>query len=260
MPDNDHLLSARDITDSICGNDPRVETVVRAFVAERLGWTLDDPVDELVPLVLDNPFSRGTYVIHAKRLLERLDGLLARDWIAENGEDAHLEVLARLDERVRELTYQRDQARDALQSCTCGETAPAAGREDGEQWRAVPSAPELEASDLGRVRTVARGRILKPHRVQKKRSQDTWQVTYRHADRQRYGRVARLVCEAFHGPPPPKYVAMFLDGNSDNCRADNLRWATRTEVAEATVDRGRHRSGQQIRREQRLAAGDSKTG
>lgn len=113
MPDHDHLLSGRDIIASIRSIDPRIDIVVEAFVAQRLGWTLDEPVDEVTPLVLESA-ARGSYVIAAKRLLEHLDSLVAREWVAENGEDAQLAVMARLDERVRELTYQRDQARAAL--------------------------------------------------------------------------------------------------------------------------------------------------
>lgn len=114
MAEHDHLLSGHDIIASIRSNDPRIDIVVEAFVAQRLGWTLDDPVDQVTELVLETPASRGGYVIGAKRLLEHLDSLVAREWIAENGEDAHHAVMARLDERVRKLTYQRDQARAAL--------------------------------------------------------------------------------------------------------------------------------------------------
>lgn len=109
----DHLLSGNDIIASIRGIDPRVDVVIAAFVAQRLGWTLDDPVEQVTPLVLES-MTRGAYVVGAKRLLEHLDSLTAREWVAENGEDAQLAVMSRLDERVRELTYQRDQARAAL--------------------------------------------------------------------------------------------------------------------------------------------------
>lgn len=117
MPDHDHLTSGRDIIASIRSNDPRIDIVIKAFVAQRLSWSLDDPVDQVTPLVLDS-LARGSYVVGAKCLLEHLDSLVARDWVAENGEDAQLEVMARLDERVRELTYQRDQARAALNART----------------------------------------------------------------------------------------------------------------------------------------------
>lgn len=42
-------------------------------------------------------------------------------------------------------------------------------------------------------------------------------------------KVARLICEAFHGPPPPKSVCMHLDENSKNNRPENLAWGTQKQ-------------------------------
>jgi len=43
-------------------------------------------------------------------------------------------------------------------------------------------------------------------------------------------RVARLVCEAFNGPPPEgRNVCMHLDENSRNNRPGNLEWGTQKE-------------------------------
>ncbi len=43
-------------------------------------------------------------------------------------------------------------------------------------------------------------------------------------------KVARLVCEAFHGSAPSgKPVCMHLDEYSRNNRPDNLRWGTQKE-------------------------------
>ena len=43
-------------------------------------------------------------------------------------------------------------------------------------------------------------------------------------------KVARLVCEAFHGEAAPdKPVCMHLDENSRNNRPDNLAWGTQKE-------------------------------
>jgi hypothetical protein len=48
--------------------------------------------------------------------------------------------------------------------------------------------------------------------------------------RQRTLRVARLVCEAFHGEPTPETpVCMHIDENATNNRPDNLRWGTQKE-------------------------------
>jgi hypothetical protein len=43
-------------------------------------------------------------------------------------------------------------------------------------------------------------------------------------------KVARLVCEAFHGAPPASgAVVMHLDENAANNRASNLAWGTQKE-------------------------------
>jgi hypothetical protein len=43
-------------------------------------------------------------------------------------------------------------------------------------------------------------------------------------------KVARLVCEAFHGPSPAdKPVCMHLDENARNNRPENLAWGTQKE-------------------------------
>ena len=43
-------------------------------------------------------------------------------------------------------------------------------------------------------------------------------------------RVSRLVCEAFHGPPPfPRAVVMHLDNDQTNNRAENLKWGSQKE-------------------------------
>ena len=43
-------------------------------------------------------------------------------------------------------------------------------------------------------------------------------------------KVARLVCEAFHGPAPADQpICMHLDENAANNRPDNLAWGTQKE-------------------------------
>jgi hypothetical protein len=43
-------------------------------------------------------------------------------------------------------------------------------------------------------------------------------------------KVARLVCEAFHGPPPvERAVVMHLDDDPGNNRPENLKWGTQKE-------------------------------
>ena len=43
-------------------------------------------------------------------------------------------------------------------------------------------------------------------------------------------KVHRLVCEAFHGPPPaPNSVVIHLNENGLDNRAENLQWGTQKE-------------------------------
>lgn len=51
--------------------------------------------------------------------------------------------------------------------------------------------------------------------------------------------VHQLVCEAFHGPRPEGFQAAHINGVSTDCRAENLRWASRAvNYAERTKHGG----------------------
>jgi hypothetical protein len=77
------------------------------------------------------------------------------------------------------------------------------------------------------------GRWLKPSLVSGQQS-----VCFQVDGKQRRVYVGRVVCEVFHGPPPtPDHVAEHIDGNPLNNHADNLRWTTRAEVAQAQTGR-----------------------
>ncbi len=114
-----------------------------------------------------------------------------------------------------------------------------------EQWKDVPSQPEIMASSLGRV-------WVKPcHRPMPSGGTRTYssKPTYGHDDTSatqradspmrkivRVGRLNRtfkihqLVCEAFHGPKPsPKHIVLHLDEDPSNNTPINLRWGTRKE-------------------------------
>lgn len=117
-----------------------------------------------------------------------------------------------------------------------------------EEWRDVAGWEGLyQVSNLGRVRRIARFRKVSDGLFE---PCETNLVSIFRDRRSGYPQarlsngkaktclVHRLVCEAFHGPPPFEgaHVAHW-DGTRDNNRSDNLRWATPLENAE---DRRRH--------------------
>lgn len=94
--------------------------------------------------------------------------------------------------------------------------------------------PAYAVSDLGRVKRVEpklngqmrRDPILKLIATKRGYHQvGLWRDGKLHAKA-----VHRLVCAAFHGPPPTsQHAAAHGDGNGQNNAAGNLRWATPTQ-------------------------------
>lgn len=109
----------------------------------------------------------------------------------------------------------------------------------GEIWLEVPSVPGMLASSLGRVMADAvldrpmpqggqRDYISRPWLGAWQKGSGTGRYILRF--RGRTHKVARLVCEAFHGPPPDdRAVCMHLDENSRNNRPENLRWGSQKQ-------------------------------
>lgn len=99
-----------------------------------------------------------------------------------------------------------------------------------ELWRAVPSYPGVLASSFGRI-------MVAPYT--KRGRQYGGQPTSGQWDGARYIyarrgyktlKVARLVCEAFHGAPlAEETVCMHLNENSRDNRQENLSWGTQKE-------------------------------
>ncbi len=107
----------------------------------------------------------------------------------------------------------------------------------GEVWRNIPSHPGYAASNLGRVRSIARtdtlGRIVF-ERVLKLYTNKRGYKLVRLSPLTKS--VHAVVAEAFYGPRPRGMEVAHNDGNPSNNRADNLRYATRKEN-EADKDR-----------------------
>lgn len=116
-----------------------------------------------------------------------------------------------------------------------------------EEWRDAPGFPAYAVSNLGRIKRVAPdgyGRMLG-----RAMSQTTTKAGYRlcglsHEGGRRTILVHRLVCSAFHGPPPSnKHQAAHNDGDRSNNRCDNLRWATPSQNEMDKRDHGTVREG-----------------
>jgi hypothetical protein len=102
----------------------------------------------------------------------------------------------------------------------------------GEEWRIIPGFPEYAVSDLGRVRRCVESqkgnlpKVLKPW----VNNQGYQIITVFANGKPSRKQISRLVCEAFHGPPPTQeHHAAHGDGDPSNNKPANLRWATRTE-------------------------------
>jgi hypothetical protein len=123
---------------------------------------------------------------------------------------------------------------------------------DKELWRVVPSFPEILASSHGRVMLAPA--VASPDSGQGRKqyggvpTAGGWDgKRFVFARRGKTHKVARLVCEAFNGPPPSSdSVCMHLDEDSRNNRPGNLRWGSQKENLNAPgfLDYCRGRTGE----------------
>jgi len=103
-----------------------------------------------------------------------------------------------------------------------------------ETWRSVPSLPSVLASSLGRLMVIPHTGKM-PHGGEKTYggtpTTGQWDGSrYIYVIKGKSHKVARLVCEAFHGlAPEGKSVCMHLDEDSRNNSANNLAWGTQKE-------------------------------
>jgi DNA-binding XRE family transcriptional regulator len=118
--------------------------------------------------------------------------------------------------------------------------------EQDESWRAIPGFEGYEVSNLGRVRSFrrhgGRGRgLVRAPRIKKTHVAATGYlcVTLQKPDGNRCSKypVHTLVAAAFLGPRPDGMQVAHADGDKQNARLDNLRYATALENAE---DKRRH--------------------
>ena len=111
-----------------------------------------------------------------------------------------------------------------------------------ETWKPIPSQSGMMASSWGRVifpeRTAQmphgglRAYTPIPTYGCKRKASKTARHEYYGIFHKERGnmKIHRLICEAFHGPPPfPKAVVIHLDEDALNNRPENLKWGTQKE-------------------------------
>lgn len=106
-----------------------------------------------------------------------------------------------------------------------------------EEWRDVPSYPDIVASSWGRIKkrpVIGKTRNYKsdPTFGNVRWSHKGARHTYMGNAYRGIGNVKihRLVCEAFHGPAPfPRAVVIHINEDAYDNRPSNLKWGTQKE-------------------------------
>lgn len=116
-----------------------------------------------------------------------------------------------------------------------------------EEWRTIAAYPDYAVSNFGRVMRVVDAPPSYAGRILKTWTQHGYVIVglLNSARKQRFVKVHRLVCEAWHGAPPTKrHQAAHWDGNKSNNTPNNLRWATAKENAGDNIRLGRTATGE----------------
>src|SRR5689334_6907179 len=109
---------------------------------------------------------------------------------------------------------------------------------ENETWATIPFAPNYAVSDHGRVKRLTGGSGVRAGRILKL----GYSRGYAHVSLYYDGKsvtkdVHALVAICFLGPiPSPSHELAHNDGIRANCKASNLRWATRKEnIADQSI-------------------------
>lgn len=111
-----------------------------------------------------------------------------------------------------------------------------------EEWLPIPGYEGLyEVSDLGRIRRVGAAKGATVGAILRQQPHNAYLLVYL----SRHGKIAtlavhRIVCYAFHGPPPlGKNHVLHEDDDGHNNRPGNLRWGTQAENNREMYAKGR---------------------
>lgn len=113
---------------------------------------------------------------------------------------------------------------------------------ENEIWKECPSKPGLLASNYGRIWLTPRPYLTPKGGVITPKTKPTFGIKTKASKRamhqffgywfRRFGnvKVHRVVCEAWHGPPPQQNsIVLHLDENALNNKPENLKWGTQKE-------------------------------
>lgn len=109
-----------------------------------------------------------------------------------------------------------------------------------EEWKPVEGYEGLyEVSNTGLVKSLKRGRILKPTTTKVGKGGGGYLFVGLYKNRkQKFFKVHRLVATAFIPNPENKYSVEHWDANKTNNHVDNLCWATHSEQEQTKPCKG----------------------
>ncbi|MCG3754679.1 HNH endonuclease [Amycolatopsis sp. Poz14] len=112
---------------------------------------------------------------------------------------------------------------------------------DGELWHPIEDFPEYEVSSFGRIRR--NGRVKATHVFNGRANRRPWsRVTLHENGTTHYRAVHVLVANAFLGERPQGMTVHFRNGDTTDCRVDNLYYDIAETLdlrAKAAAKRGR---------------------
>lgn len=107
-----------------------------------------------------------------------------------------------------------------------------------KQWKPCKELPNYELSEIGEVRNIKTGRVMKTSINQK-----GYETVCLHDNNKQYTRrVHRLVADAFSESHDTKLDVIHKDGNRLNNAINNLEWRNRSDIIKQTYSNGRQQT------------------